>query len=283
MAASAPVVITPAESADRQLPSTTGPFHSDAFETEGTSPLPAASADSFEIVAAQPLPVASAPVVAPLQQNEPDSEPNVETIERTETTQIGTPAEPIAPTEPVAPQADPITGTPFDELIAAALASPAAPEASAPSAPAKAPTTTPSISTPIAPDTCAGLSELDELTFQLHDGLDVQAGAPGDSTAKLLVNYGRDLDDRSFVRVTDRRNAFSKGGSVYFAGEVQFGETFNVRAEASGTGEFRDRIYLHYFDEENHNLLRSVQYSASCETPAQLNDELSGATLVGFQ
>lgn len=215
------------------------------------------------------------------------------------------------PEPPVLEPVDPITGTPFDELIeqllqalnpVAIAPSQQASNATAsiadlvpppPMAAASAIATTPATTTtsttretatgtvtPPGTTTCEGLSSLDELTLRLHDGFELRSGQAGQSTAQFLTNYGRDTDDRTFIRVTDRRDPFTSNDTVYFEGEVQFGETFTVRADADG---FHSKIYLHYFDEANHNILRTVQYSASCGAPAQVNDELGGATLVAFR
>ena len=219
------------------------------------------------------------------------------------------------PELPVLVQADPITGTPFDELIEQLLRSlnpvnpvkPVTPAnltnpvvappsyqasnatatiadevVSPPSAAASAIASADSTNSSDSANTCAGLSELDELTLQLHDGFELRSGNNGKGAVQLLTNYGNDSDDRTFIRVTDRRDPFSTSYTAYFEGEVQFGETFTVRAEAGGAEAFRSKVYLHYFDEENHNILRTVQYSASCDAPVQVNDKLGGATLIGF-
>ena len=218
------------------------------------------------------------------------------------------------PEPPVLEPVDPITGTPFDELIEQLLQAlnPVAiapsqqasnatasiadlvppPSMAAASAIATTPATTTTSTTretatgtvtPPGTTTCEGLSSLDELTLRLHDGFELRSGQTGQSTAQFLTNYGRDTDDRTFIRVTDRRDPFTSNDTVYFEGEVQFGETFTVRADAGGADGFHSKIYLHYFDEANHNILRTVQYSASCGAPAQVNDELGGATLVAFR
>lgn len=246
------------------------------------------------------VPIAPEPI-APLPSSpSPNLQPPVDHIDETDLGAIEGPM----PDPPVLTQTDPITGTPFDALIQQLLQSlnPPAPSAASTPAPSRQPSNAtatiaevealPPRATAAASITasnsemtdasCQGLSALDELTLRLHDGFELRSGNTGKSTAQLLTNYGNDSDDRTFIRVTDRRNPFATSYTAYFEGEVRFGETFTVRAEAGGSEAFHSKVYLHYFDEEDHNILRTVQYSASCDAPVRMNDELGGATLVGF-
>jgi hypothetical protein len=199
------------------------------------------------------------------------------------------------PEPPTYHKVDPITGTPFDMLIQQLLQSlngvqPAIDNTPPPRSTQPISSTNDeipraaasAIASVASTEACAGLSELDELTLRLHDGFELRSGNNQQSAAQFLTNYGGDSDNRTFIRVTDRRNPFATSYTAYFEGKVQFGETFTVRAEAGGSEVFHSKIYLHYFDEENHNLLRTVQYSASCEVPVRINDELGGATVLAF-
>ncbi|MEA5534016.1 SdrD B-like domain-containing protein [Crocosphaera sp. XPORK-15E] len=140
--------------------------------------------------------------------------------------------------------------------------------------------------------------DAEELTFRYDSNLAIRTGGKDkdlngygdqDGNAKILSN--RTLDDdllsggSSFIRVSDKSNANDLGGKEYFEGVVGLGQEFtaSVFAPSANTSKFGSNTYIHFFDDLGGTYLGSAQYKTDGSQPMQLEDELAGATLIGFQ
>ena len=136
------------------------------------------------------------------------------------------------------------------------------------------------------------------LTFQYGSGLTIRTGGKdkdlngfGDQDGNARLFGTRTLDDdllsggSSFIRVSDKSSATDLSGKEFFEGVVKLGQEFQASVSAPGanTDRFGATLYLHYFDDQGGTYLGSASYKVDGSQPVQLNDQLAGAVLIGFE
>jgi len=77
--------------------------------------------------------------------------------------------------------------------------------------------------------------------------------------------------------------ATNKGDDVYFAGDVNLNESFDMVAADAGLSKFGASTFVTIYDAQGGNVLQDIVIHTSCSKPINLGDVFGGVTLVGVE
>lgn len=77
--------------------------------------------------------------------------------------------------------------------------------------------------------------------------------------------------------------AATKNDDIYFAGEVDLDEQFDMVAADAGLSKFGASTFVTIYDAVGGNVLQEIQIHTSCSKPIHLGDIFGGVTLVGIE
>ncbi|MGD1924691.1 MAG: cadherin repeat domain-containing protein, partial [Paracoccaceae bacterium] len=120
-----------------------------------------------------------------------------------------------------------------------------------------------------------------ELTLTLGDVLDTTpSGFQSDEKSSVSELFGtEDGDGQLRVLVTDDDDP-SNLNTVYFAGDLSFGDSFTALAANAGEDKFSSNTYVHILDDDG-TLLQTIQIHTSCSAPIVIGDQFGTVTLQG--
>ncbi|MHC5002499.1 MAG: DUF7467 domain-containing protein, partial [Planctomycetota bacterium] len=93
-------------------------------------------------------------------------------------------------------------------------------------------------------------------------------------------DYVDGLPETVYVRSTDKSDAYSNGGKVWFEGVVSAGDIFDIDAANEGKKKLKSTTWIHVFDESGSELLQSVKFHTSCSQPLSPGDQYGSALLL---
>ena len=132
-------------------------------------------------------------------------------------------------------------------------------------------------------DLCDTLGDPVTLTFGYIPGTTVMTGQDS-GKARILFQGPVDNDGTSFIVVSDEDDAskaLSGDGDQYFRGNVDIGDTFAASENFAGDN-FGSKTFVHFFENQNGELLQSIEYHTSCSQEIRLGDVIGNATLFGY-
>ncbi|MEL7444268.1 MAG: cadherin repeat domain-containing protein, partial [Pseudomonadota bacterium] len=120
-----------------------------------------------------------------------------------------------------------------------------------------------------------------ELTLTLGDVLDTTpSSAQSSDKSSVSELFGtEDGDGQLRVLVTDDDDP-SELDTVYFAGDLSFGDSFTALASNAGADKFSSNTYVHILDDDG-TLLQTIQIHTSCSAPIVIGDQFGTVTLEG--
>ena len=121
-----------------------------------------------------------------------------------------------------------------------------------------------------------------QLTLTLSDDLtsvinSAQEGSKLEVNTFDLVNP----DGGGLYVLVSNNDDPGKLDTVYFSGDVDFGQSFTALASAAGDEKFGSETFIHIFSADGGQLLQTINYHTSCSAPITIGDELGLVSLDG--
>ncbi len=92
------------------------------------------------------------------------------------------------------------------------------------------------------------------------------------------VSCWGDPEDEDEVHIVVK----TKKGSVYFAGDVKLGESFEIDADEIGRSHLKSTTKVYVWNKQCTSLLQKVEFHTSCSQPLAVGDQYGSVRLDGF-
>ncbi|MCP4378831.1 MAG: PKD domain-containing protein, partial [bacterium] len=85
-----------------------------------------------------------------------------------------------------------------------------------------------------------------------------------------------------YIIASDKAGSSDGNASIFFSGEVNDGETFNIDATLAGLTKLKSKTFVHIFDTEGGVLLQTVEFHTSGSQPIALDNDFGPVELIAY-
>ena len=102
--------------------------------------------------------------------------------------------------------------------------------------------------------------------------------APG----KVNITGAPSTDSTVYIIASDNEDPDNGSANIFFTGNVNDGETFDIDANAAGLTKLKSKTFVHIFDTQDGVLLQTVEFHTSGSQPLAIGDDFGPVEVVGY-